>query len=95
MIQRHSILLILLISVLVTIAVFVAPGLQQKAGIAPPATVYNRSGETSSIEKPCSNEHPGWRPAQVIEGVTIDAAPSCEPDYPYDIATVVKGTNNV
>ena len=97
MIQRHTILLIILISVLVTIAVFVAPGLglQQKAGIVPPETVYNRSGDNSSIEKPCSNEHPDWRPAQVIEGVTIDAAPSCEPDNPYDIATAVKGTNNV
>jgi len=49
----------------------VAPGLQQKAGIVAPATVYNRSEVTSGIEKPCSNEHPDWRPAQVIEGVTV------------------------
>jgi len=95
MIHRHSILLIFIISVLATIAFFVAPGLQQKAGIAAPATVYNRSEVTSGIEKPCSNEHPDWRPAQVIEGVTVDAAPSCDPDNPYDIATSVKGTNNV
>ena len=95
MIQRRSILLIFLISVLVTIAFFVAPELQQKADIVPPMTVYNRSADNSSIEKPCSNEHPEWRPAQVIDGVTIDAAPSCEPDNPYDIATSVKGTNNV
>jgi len=98
MIQRHTIftiLLVLLIPVLVTIAFFIAPELQQRASIVPPATVYNRSGDNNSIEKPCSNEHPDWRPAQVIEGVTIDAAPSCEPDNPYDIATSVKGTNNV
>ncbi|OYV21696.1 MAG: Multicopper oxidase type 2, partial [Methylococcaceae bacterium NSP1-1] len=95
MIHRHSILLIFIISVLATIAFFVAPGLQQKAGIVAPATVYNRSEVTSGIEKPCSNEHPDWRPAQVIEGVTVDAAPSCDPDNPYDIATSVKGTNNV
>ena len=95
MIQRRSILLIFLISVLVIIAFFVAPELQQKADIVPPMTVYNRSADNSSIEKPCSNEHPEWRTAQVIDGVTIDAAPSCEPDNPYDIATSVKGTNNV
>ncbi len=96
MTKRQLTLLILFIIALVTIAVFVAPGLQQKANIAPPATVYNRSTDnTSSVEKPCSNEHPEWRPAQVIEGVTVDAAPSCEPDNPYDIATSVKGTNNV
>ncbi|MDD1642778.1 MAG: copper oxidase, partial [Methylococcaceae bacterium] len=83
MIQRPYILLALLIPVLVTIAFFVAPELQRKAGIVPPATVYNRSEVTSGIEKPCSNEHPDWRPAQVIDGVTIDVAPSCEPDNPY------------
>ena len=98
MIQRHSILWILFISVLVAllliIAIFTAPGLQQQAGITPPETVYSRS-DNSGIEKPCSNEHPDWRSAQVIEGVAIDAAPSCEPDNPYDVATSVKGTNNV
>ncbi len=95
MIQTRTILLILLICVLGTIAVFFAPGLQQKAGVVPPATVYNRLEDNSRLEKPCPNDHPDWRPAQVIEGVTIDAAPSCEPDNPYDIAASVKGTNTV
>ena len=99
MIQKHPILWILFISVLVallvSLAVFIAPGLQQKAGIAPPETVYNRASDNSGINKPCSNEHPDWRPAQVIEGITIDAAPSCEPDNPYDVAASVKGTNNI
>jgi len=95
MTQKHLILIILFVIVLVAIAAFFIPGSTHKAGIAPPATVYNRSADNTSIEKPCSNDHPEWRPAQVIEGVTIDAAPSCEPDNPYDIATSVKGTNNV
>ncbi len=98
MIKKHLILLILLllflVPVLITIAVFVVPGLQQQAGVAPPETVYSRS-DNNSIEKPCSNEHPEWRPAQVIEGVTIDESPACEPDNPYDVAASVKGTNNV
>ncbi|MDD5267235.1 MAG: multicopper oxidase domain-containing protein [Methylococcales bacterium] len=95
MTKRSLVLLILFIAALTPIAVYFAPGLQQKAGIAPPATVYTRPESNNSIEKPCSNEHPDWRPAQVIEGVKIDAAPSCEPDNPYDVATSVKGTNNV
>ena len=95
MTKRSLVLLILLIAVLIPIAFYFAPGLQQKAGIAPPATVYARSENNNSIEKPCSNEHSDWRPAQVIEGVKIEAAPACEPDNPYDVATSVKGTNNV
>ncbi|NOS87740.1 MAG: multicopper oxidase domain-containing protein, partial [Methylococcaceae bacterium] len=96
MLRKYSVLLILLLlPVLVILAVFFRPGLEQKARVTPPATVYNRSADNSSIEKPCSNEHPEWRPAQVIEGVAIAAAPSCEPDNPYDVAVAVKGTNNV
>lgn len=83
-----------LLVVLVTTVLKVAPQLQEPAGVTPPETIYSRS-DNSSINKPCSNDHPEWRPAQVIEGVTIDAAPACEPDNPYDIVTSVKGTNNV
>ena len=83
-----------LLVVLIAALIKVIPQLQEPAGIIPPETIYSRS-DNSSINKPCSNDHPEWRPAQVIEGVTIDAAPSCEPDNPYDIVTSVKGTNNV
>ena len=65
------------------------------AGINPPETIYNQAKDNSNIVKPCSNTHPEWRPAQVIEDVTINAAPDCEPDNPYEVATSVKGTNNV
>ena len=95
MIKINSILLILLIFGLITLAVYIAPDLQKKADINPPATVSNTRTANISIEKPCSNEHPEWRPAQVIDGVKIDAAPSCEPDNPFDIAAAVKGTNNI
>jgi plastocyanin len=91
----RAFLVILLLSALVTLAVFTVPGLQEKAGVVPPQTIYNNAKDNSGIVKPCSNEHPDWRPAQVIEGVSIEAAPACEPDNPYDIVTSVKGTNNV
>ncbi len=92
---KYAMLWIVPLLVVLVAALFkVAPQLQQPAGITPPETIYSRS-DNSSMNKPCSNDHPEWRPAQVIEGLTIDAAPSCEPDNPYDIVTSVKGTNNV
>ena len=69
----------LLIPALIAIAVYFLPTRLQQAGITPPATIFNRSEETVAVEKPCPNEHPEWRLAQVIDGVTINAAPSCEP----------------
>ncbi|WP_019866993.1 multicopper oxidase domain-containing protein [Methylovulum miyakonense] len=95
MTKKHLALSALLVAVLATTAVQFFPKTIQPAGITPPSTVYNRSEETSSVEKPCSNEHPEWREAQMIEGVDIAPAPACEPDNPYEVATSVKGTNNV
>ena len=96
MTKRPYLTLTILILVLIAVAVQFAPGLIQKADINPPATAYSRAqGDTTKIEVPCSNEHPEWRQAQVIDGVEIAAAPSCEPDNPYDIAASVKGTNSV
>jgi len=92
---KYAMLWIVPLLVVLVAALFkVAPQLQEPAGVTPPETIYSRS-DNSSMNKPCSNDHPEWRPAQVIEGITIDAAPSCEPDNPYDIVTSVKGTNNV
>ena len=95
MIYKRVILFALLITALAVLAFYTTPRWQQEAGIVPPQTVYTSTKDNNSIVKPCSNEHPDWRPAQVIEGVSIEAAPACEPDNPYDIATSVKGTNNV
>jgi FtsP/CotA-like multicopper oxidase with cupredoxin domain len=47
------------------------------------------------VEPPCQDLHADWRPAQVIDDVTIDESPGCEPDNPALVAAVVKGTNNV
>lgn len=94
--KKYSILLILLLcAALGTAAFFLVPSTTDKATINPPATVYNHGEETSSVEKPCLNEHPEWRAAQVIDGVTVDASGLCEPDNPFDVAVAVKGTNNV
>ena len=59
---------------------------------SPPASETIDLGE---VEPPCPNEHPEWREEQVIEGVKIERSPACEPDNPYFVAAVVKGTNNV
>lgn len=95
MIKRHLVLLIFIIIALTAVALQFLPTTLQEAGMNPPATVYKHSEETGSVEKPCSNEHPQWRAEQMIEDVAIAAAPSCEPDNPYEVAAAVKGTNNV
>ncbi len=96
MTKKPLLTLIILILVLGAVALQFVPQRFQKAEINPPATAYNRvQGDTSKIESPCYNEHPEWRQAQVIDGVEITEAPSCEPDNPYDIAVSVKGANNV
>ncbi len=68
--------------------------LERHAREKPPATVFGHA-ENANVEKPCSNEHPQWREAQEIEGISIDASAACEPDNPYTIAAATKGTNNV
>jgi manganese oxidase len=74
----------------------VAPFQQSLLGAAgyasPPST---ESIDVGDVEPPCANEHPEWREEQVIEGVKIERSPVCEPDNPYFVAAVVKGTNNV
>ncbi len=92
---KRTILLLIIIFTLTSFAIFIAPRMQEQAEITPPQTVYNDSKDNNNIIIPCPNEHPEWRAAQIIDDVNIDAAPSCEPDNPYDIATSVKGTNNV
>ena len=43
----------------------------------------------------CPPDPSGWRQAQSIEGVNIDASAPCVADNPYTIAAFVRGTNNV
>lgn len=93
--KKYLISLSLLSVLMIAIAAAFIPKTLQQAGVTPPATVYRHGDETSSVEKPCSNEHPDWRSAQTIEGVSISAAVACEPDNPYEVAVAVKGTNNV
>ncbi len=93
--RKYLFLLLLPMAAFIAVAVYFVPTFAQKAGVTPPATIFYHSAETVAVENPCPNEHPEWRQAQVIEGVSIEAAPSCEPDNPYDIAVAVKGTNNV
>lgn len=91
-----NLLVLFLIAIVSTgVAIQFIPHIDEKAGINPPATVYNRSEEAGGTEKPCPNDHPEWRQAQVIDGVRIEESLACEPDNPYDVAAAVKGTNNI
>ncbi len=51
--------------------------------------------ETLEIEDKCPVDRKGWRDAQTIEGVNIQASQACIADNPALIAAAVKGTNNV
>ena len=93
--KRLLILSTFVISLLLAVAFHFAPSLTESATLVPPATVVNDNQDIANIEKPCSNEHPEWRAAQVIEGVSIAEAPACEADNPYTIAAAVKGVNNI
>lgn len=55
----------------------------------------SREISLGTVEPPCPNENPEWREAQAIEGVEVERSPVCEPDNPYLVAAVTKGTNNV
>jgi manganese oxidase len=93
--KKYLVLLSLLLMVALSItAFFLVPSRVETAGIKAPDTVYHNE-ETGSVEKPCLNEHPEWRAAQEIDGVSVAASSLCEPDNPYDVAVAVKGTNNV
>lgn len=76
------------------IAFLIAPQTLEKAGLIPPVTTQVTT-QTMGTEKPCSDEHPEWRPKLEIDGVSIKESLACEPDNPYDIAAAVKGTNNI
>ncbi len=61
----------------------------------PPATKKAVMGKVRMAEVCPETIDAQWREAQVIEGVKIAASKLCSPDNPFDIATFVKGTNNV
>ncbi|MGJ0516055.1 MAG: multicopper oxidase domain-containing protein [Methylomicrobium sp.] len=95
MTPKKRYLVIVLAAVSAGFAWWLKPSELEKGGAVAPSTIYTRSAEAGGIEKPCPDEHPEWRKAQTIDGVSLDEALSCDPDNPYDIAASVKGTNNV
>jgi len=95
MANKQLLLLALIIPVLLGLAWFLKPTATGTATLNPPGTRAITQDEVTSIEKPCSDEHPEWRSAQSIEGVPIAASLACEPDNPFEIAAAVKGTNNI
>ncbi len=64
---KKSLILIfpLILILLIIVAWQFVPTMTQQGGVLVPATIYNRADETASIEKPCSNEHPDWRPTRL------------------------------
>jgi len=63
-----------------------------QAAVDLPPTVRVEPGEAEPI---CDGNRPEWRVAQEIQGVKIQESIRCNPDNPYTVAALVKGTNNV
>lgn len=80
---------------LAALAYWLSPNLIEKTGLTPPGTITDSARQASGFVNPCQNQHKAWREATEIDGVTIKSSPLCEPDNPYDVATFVKGVNNV
>jgi FtsP/CotA-like multicopper oxidase with cupredoxin domain len=78
----------------------IAGGLLILAGLAHAQTEYKAPAASQQVdlgkaEPFCPEGRAEWRKKQVIEGVTIEESPVCNPDNPYEVAAFVKGTNNV
>ncbi len=83
--HRHPLgYLVLAVTVLITQTVTAAVDL-------PPSMKV----ELGKVEPLCTGNMPEWRKAQVIEGVDIQESLRCDPDNPYTVAALVKGTNNI
>jgi len=50
---------------------------------------------TGPVESFCPPDPEGWREERQIEGVDVEASPTCVADNPWAIAAFVRGTNNV
>jgi len=105
MLTYRILTLLLLVVMLAAVMLFVPPAwlpqwfqpyyyswLGESSYDAPP---NSQKVDLGQVEPFCPDDHPEWRKRQVIEGVTIDESPACNPDNPWAVAAVVKGTNNV
>lgn len=90
----RSLLVILLLSLL-ALAYWLFPAPIEKSGVEVPATIARSGNRGSGFINPCQNDYAAWREAFVIDDVKINSSPFCQPDNPYDVATFVKGVNNV
>ncbi len=88
--------LIPVVILLIGLAIWLQPDFfKRTAGIDLPVNQLAQLTKTFKVDKPCLNEHPEWRNAQTIDGVTIAESLLCEPDNPNNIAAFVLGMNNV
>lgn len=95
MISKRLLFPPLLLIACAAMSLWLLPQTQDAPGLLPPETVADAPRSVGDVEKLCIDEHPEWRAAQTIEGVSIAASPLCEPDNPYEVAAAVKGVNNI
>lgn len=79
------------LGILLATAVMFMP-FMARAAVDLPETVRVKQGK---VEPVCTGNRPEWRDAQTIEGVSLQESRRCDPDNPYTVASLVKGTNGV
>ncbi len=87
--------LVFLLIILCVLAYWLFPSPVEKSSLNIPATISGAARQSSGYVNPCQNDFAEWRKEYEIDGVKIDTSPFCQPDNPYDVATFVKGVNNV
>jgi hypothetical protein len=91
----RKLLIVAAILCLSALAFWLSPTLYKKSGLDIPATQPDPATRVAGFVNPCQNEFAAWREAIEIDGVSVKPSPFCQPDNPYDVATFVKGVNNV
>ncbi len=75
-------------------AVSIFPWVNGQSGVAIPPTA-ELEGNESSMEKLCGVKSDKWRVEREVDGVVVAESRRCLPDNPWEVAAVVKGTNNI
>ncbi len=89
-------MLILVFSVVISIwgAYWIYPWVNGESGVQVPPTMEIAESKPS-LDKLCGIKSDKWRIEREVDGVVVSESKSCMPDNPWEVAALVKGTNNI
>ena len=93
--NKTGVLIVVLSLVILLWGVFsIYPSINGQSGVAIPPTAEVLR-DTSSMDKLCGIKSDKWRVEREVDGVMVAESRRCLPDNPWEVAAVVKGTNNI